>query len=81
MKTDHLRHRPRGAIAEVAVDGISDHGAQLIQTVTLGYDGMPEGRGHVASIGGVFLDLKDDFAHLGTHSPARQARQCRPCLA
>jgi len=69
MKTDHLWHWSNHAVSKVAVDGVSHHGTQLIQSVTLSYNGVPKGCGHVTSIGGVFLDFENDLAHRGLITP------------
>jgi hypothetical protein len=63
VKPDDLGHGIVNAIAKMTVHRIFDYLAQLAERMTLGNDGVPQGRGHIAAIDLVFLHFKDDLAH------------------
>lgn len=69
MKTNDLGHRSCRVIAEVAIHGIPDHGAQLLQSLSLCYYGVPERRSHEAAIRRVFLDFENDLTHVALIAP------------
>ena len=60
---DDLGHVTGNAIAKMTAHRVFDHLAQLAESITLGNDAMPQGRGHIAAINLVFLHIKDDLAH------------------
>jgi hypothetical protein len=78
MKANDLRHRARRAIAEVTIHGIPDHGAQLLQSLSLCHDGMPERRSHEAAIRRVFLDFENDLAHGAQVAPSSRRVNVAP---
>jgi hypothetical protein len=61
VQPNDLRSR---ALLEVAVNGVADHLLQDVERVRLGIDGLAEGSGLEAALGG-FIDEKDDLA--GSH--------------
>src|ERR1035437_577 len=61
MEADDLRRLHR--LVEVTVNGVLDHGAQLLQSVPLGMDALGRGGSRIAAARLVLTHLKDDLAH------------------
>ncbi len=63
MKPDHFGHRAGHTITKMTPNCVFNHLAQFLEGFTLGYDGVPQRRGHVAAIHFVFLNFENNFAH------------------
>ena len=57
------------AVVEVTGDGVAEHGFQLIESIGLRKNGMPQGASFISAFGR-FLNREDDFAlrHVGSQA-------------
>jgi hypothetical protein len=77
MKSNERRHFSRNTVAKVTTNRVSHHFPQLLEGLGLGSNSVAQSGGNVPTVGFIFVNFKDDFAHKGNAILFSSSKQVR----